>query len=377
MADYISVKTYGATGNGTTNDAAYIQAAINAANEGDVVLFPSGTYFITSQININKRITLRGGKCKIKMTSNTGFSVTSEDSVIEGFVFEGNRSSSNTAIVLNNNKIVVRDCDFYHVGLGINVAGGVWHTISRVRCRNIVVGCIEIGNTVGTVVEDLRNDTDVATYPQPQYGIYVWGEGCNISDIDLIHSGKCLLLKTVPTRSITWLFLNSCSFDTSEYGVYIQNSYSSQSIRGIMFDQCWFASMATAGVCIDSPYTVNGVTLSSCTIVNNSKEGIVINGSVDNVDINGCTFSGNSIAEPSLHHNIYSNISGKKYIRNNQFSNWGGLLSTVGKDILRAEQDGVCIIEGNIALGGSGGGYISGSSVAAQFGKNYGNLPSI
>lgn len=77
-----------------------------------------------------------------------------------------------------------------------------------------------------------------------------------------------------------------------------------------------------------------------------------------------------------MHHNIYSNISGRKFIRNNTFSDWGSFTSHVGYDILRAEQDGDCVIEGNISMGETTGGYVSGSPVIAKIGRNFGNLPS-
>lgn len=50
----INVKTYGATGDGVTNDTTAIQNAINAARpNGDVVYIPSGTYVVSSTLTIN------------------------------------------------------------------------------------------------------------------------------------------------------------------------------------------------------------------------------------------------------------------------------------------------------------------------------------
>src|SRR5688572_14834729 len=46
----VNVKNYGATGDGTTNDQAAIQAAVTAAGNGGCVYFPSGVYRITSEI---------------------------------------------------------------------------------------------------------------------------------------------------------------------------------------------------------------------------------------------------------------------------------------------------------------------------------------
>lgn len=49
-----NVKAYGAVGNGTTDDTAAIQAAIDAANEnrGGVIYFPPGTYLIAGTLTI-------------------------------------------------------------------------------------------------------------------------------------------------------------------------------------------------------------------------------------------------------------------------------------------------------------------------------------
>jgi len=45
-----NVKDYGATGDGTTNDTAACQAAIDAAAVGGTVLFPAGTYSVTTLV---------------------------------------------------------------------------------------------------------------------------------------------------------------------------------------------------------------------------------------------------------------------------------------------------------------------------------------
>ena len=53
-SETVNVRWFGATGDGTTNDAAAIQAAINAVATagGGVVLFPPGTYAITTPLSI-------------------------------------------------------------------------------------------------------------------------------------------------------------------------------------------------------------------------------------------------------------------------------------------------------------------------------------
>ncbi|HCG0710646.1 TPA: hypothetical protein NJJ37_006520, partial [Pseudomonas aeruginosa] len=60
----VVVTDYGATGNGTTDDTAAIQSAIAAAGTYSDVVFPSGTYLITSTLTslTGQRWLGRGGQ---------------------------------------------------------------------------------------------------------------------------------------------------------------------------------------------------------------------------------------------------------------------------------------------------------------------------
>lgn len=58
--DTVSVKDFGAVGDGTTNDTAAIQAAINATPAGQVLFFPVGTYLVTSKLTVLEDIRLIG-----------------------------------------------------------------------------------------------------------------------------------------------------------------------------------------------------------------------------------------------------------------------------------------------------------------------------
>ena len=55
---YFNVKDYGAKGDGTTDDAAAIQAAVNAAQKGRGVLyFPEGDYLVGTTITVDRKST--------------------------------------------------------------------------------------------------------------------------------------------------------------------------------------------------------------------------------------------------------------------------------------------------------------------------------
>ena len=56
LRDFVSVKDFGALGDGVTDDTAAIQLAINAS---DALIFPEGDYKVTSRLNVNKSMTIR------------------------------------------------------------------------------------------------------------------------------------------------------------------------------------------------------------------------------------------------------------------------------------------------------------------------------
>lgn len=56
----VNVKDFGALGDGTANDTASIQAAINASPTGAVLYFPAGVYMISATLLLKSRRTYRG-----------------------------------------------------------------------------------------------------------------------------------------------------------------------------------------------------------------------------------------------------------------------------------------------------------------------------
>lgn len=366
----ILVTDFGATGNGTTDDTAAINAAISSAKDGDIVEFPGtlNAYRLTGPINVNKRIKLAGGGSKLKSTAGNAIDVTAEGAMVEGLVLEGSRIPGQKAVRLGARHASVTDCEITLYDTGIEVWGGTWHRIEKVRLRNIATTVIHISNIVGTVLDDVRYDTDVATYPQPTDGILLNGEGCAFTNLDFIHAGNALHIAGAAIHSPYWNFFSACSFDTSNIGCLIESSVAGAVVRGTMFEQCWFSSHAEAGIQIQGSETLDGLTFNGCHIVNNGKVGMAVSGSATNLDVRGCTFSGNSVQAPNGFPNIYSNIAGKKQIRGCTFNAWGALTPRVTLDVLRDTADGPCVLSDNY---GENGVY-SASSVAAQIGFNFG-----
>lgn len=93
---FYNVKDYGAAGDGSTDDATAIQAAITAANSagGGTVYFPSGDYVTDSMITLYSDIELLGDMNAKLMPSDTvplqAYYASSKSNIrITGLVFEG------------------------------------------------------------------------------------------------------------------------------------------------------------------------------------------------------------------------------------------------------------------------------------------------
>jgi hypothetical protein len=73
LDEFVSVKDFGAVGDGVVDDTAAIQNAIDAAPFGGSVYFPSGKYIISSAITVNKPMTIFGPNAGSIFTSDGSY----------------------------------------------------------------------------------------------------------------------------------------------------------------------------------------------------------------------------------------------------------------------------------------------------------------
>lgn len=99
LQESVSVKDFGATGDGVTDDTAAINAAITAANS---VFFPPGVYIFSSTITApNDRYLYSLGSAVLKVGNNISTTfplcvITSQNVTIENLIFDGNQSVRQT-----------------------------------------------------------------------------------------------------------------------------------------------------------------------------------------------------------------------------------------------------------------------------------------
>ncbi|HGP0289644.1 glycosyl hydrolase family 28-related protein [Pseudomonas aeruginosa] len=174
----VVVTNYGATGNGTTDDTAAIQAAITAAGQNADVVFPSGTYLITSTLTslTGQRWLGRGGQrgTTLKKGANIDMVVVGTLSTILDINLEGVGAT--------------------YTGKGFRIVSGFSQTITRCRAVNMGGEPLYFDSNAGgganvTVFEGYPVDTDAYagcaiagdTAPHPRFFRGMWLSGANFA----------------------------------------------------------------------------------------------------------------------------------------------------------------------------------------------------
>jgi len=197
-AAQINVKTsYGATGNGTTNDAPAIQNAINAAQSGDTIYFPNGTYLLNSTLTLPVQINLLGENMSstVLKGNHTGHLINA----ISNSHANGNQSIANFTINGNNivndiefqgrNNIVLHDLNIYNVNtprgaITIHSINGSESTPPTTYVQNVSIynatfnsnnnGSIAIWGIDGAEIYNIDSSERNGSYGS---GITIYGQG--------------------------------------------------------------------------------------------------------------------------------------------------------------------------------------------------------
>jgi hypothetical protein len=304
LVEWVSVKDFGAVGDGVTNDAAAIQAAhdyiVSTAKQG-TLMFPAGTYKCNSPLTIQcswvscfgQRATLDfsslGDVAAVTFKAGLGNLVSGNPwnqatFVFEGFILQGPNSTTGTAMYLNE------------LTGGSN--GGPAHTIFRdFQITNFKTG-IYFGNHTYINFFDHFDIWNVTTG--------IWFPINDLAGNAIIDSGENIA------------FYNGTIFGTSLYDFYCQNTLS---YSDFTFTACSFDGNGAAQI-----YNVSGViTLLGCHFEGSASRAIV--NSTSNAImtlINGYMIDGGNLALPG-------------YIDNSGYlSVYGGRIASERPQILRS-----------------------------------------
>jgi hypothetical protein len=150
----ISVKDFGAVGDGVTDDTAAIQWAVNAA-AGKSLYFPGGTYIVSSVITLVSNTSLYGdqGVTTLKLkgivypSANVSIFVLSDitNVYIYGLTFDGNKGNIGSArnpinTIFQTTKVTFDSCEWVNCeGICVNASTSV-DNFAVLNCRFISCG---------------------------------------------------------------------------------------------------------------------------------------------------------------------------------------------------------------------------------------------
>jgi parallel beta-helix repeat protein len=235
LRETVSVKDFGAKGDGVTDDTVAIQNAVNACSAGSTLLFPLGIYLISSTITIATASVMLKGVSNpeyitvptIKMTSGSNFMF---DCTNAGVVFEGLKF------------------------LGNGITYGASSTVNGVRCS-------------------AASGTDCDNY---------------FNSCSFVYLNKCVEVKGKNVNAVNTLFSNSL------YGLYLdRNSAVAADFRGLSVTGCRFHSLGGAST------AAYGIYVASYAAEANFRELIFVGNYVDDSYaaiygcINSATITGN------------------------------------------------------------------------------------
>lgn len=297
----INVQSYGAKGDGTTDDTAAIQSALNAVpSTGATVVLPAGTYIISSTLSIDKDGTVLTG-----VGAGSTLRVTGSALGID-VIKIGNGSTTRAHCAVRN----------LHIDAASQKTGGVGILMSKcfkIWLQNLLVEkqyrSLEINNTTEVWLSDsdirdskehgllILNDMNSGydwyisncVFDNPDVtntgsGIH-WdgGETLVVNGVDLLRFTTGFYVNPTDGHESRFAFLNNMIVDTnSDNNIHISNTGTGNTI-GITFTNSWSGTATNYGVLIDQPGSglVQGVRWTGGKVFHNGLAGFRLAGGQD------------------------------------------------------------------------------------------------
>ena len=310
VAEIVSVKDFGAVGNGVTNDTAAIQAAIDylhGLNKGRL-LIPAGTYLVNSALTYYSNLVIEGDGMDSSVINIDGATsgitcpeqtayVTLRDLTIHGPLRSGGSGSSSAAgiKVLNAQHIHIErvECMYFNKGVVFDpgtMAGGTS------SFSNTISSCRITSNTV-TDIELNANSNAISIYDTVFSGT---GKGIHCVDSDslVVLGGTCagassaaIDIDATATLSVG-AFIAGVNFENCGSVNGVIRLGASNLIRGVEITACFFQGNGTDKTPIDA-INVDGLRVGPCAMAPGGGQyatsADIIYGTVTNYSVDGNT----------------------------------------------------------------------------------------
>ena len=272
VANALSVKAYGASGNGVNDDTAAITNALVAAQAaGRALYFPAGTYIVSTLqlplLSYTQPFPIFGegyGITKIQKKSADGlplFIVGSATATtystqlwVQGITFSGVFGNTPAAVQLYDLvRSTFQQCVFQNSIAGLISLGGITNTYQNCIFQNNQIGVKfdKFTSLAGGGYPNNNEIKDCGIFNNSSQGIY-------------FNNGRCLFVTDCDIET------NGTSGNSATMGVYVANvntENASASALGIVLSNCWLEKNA-GDAALQTNSGVN--TVRSCNFVANS-----------------------------------------------------------------------------------------------------------
>lgn len=299
------------TGKGYTT----IQAAINAANNGDIITVAPGTY--QESVYVNKSVTLKGAQSGVAGSSSsranaanesivdngdTGFNVAASNVTIDGFTIEGSANQSHGG---------------FGVFLGKNVSGT--HVLDNIIQNNILgLELANTGTSQAVIQDNLFQDNN---NPGLTSGTAIYSDQ-NISSgalktVLIDHNvfvqndnAGILLNSTDPTQGASNILISNNTFDSNAQDLFLYNTTAATIANNSLLSTVSPANDGAGSAAIGLYGNDNYITISNNLLQNGTAFGIRIgdfnSGSNSNIVLNDNSIAGFAAAGLRLDPSGYS-----------------------------------------------------------------------
>lgn len=158
LAGFATPQDYGATGNGTTDDTAAIQSALNAVGLGGVVYLPPGAYGVSAPLYIPPQVTLWGSHSShIDSTTCAIKALSTFSSSAAAMILMVDQATGGYSVASNQQRLLSVTLD------GSNITGS---TVDGIQFQGFVHGVIvedvQVRNVPNHYVNIVSNSSGVA-----------------------------------------------------------------------------------------------------------------------------------------------------------------------------------------------------------------------
>lgn len=311
-SEWLNVKSFGAVGDGVTDDTAAIQLAVDAATTSPrgTLYIPAGTYIVSDSIDINGRINMVGDGMNNSVLSYTAnnnpcLNWTADGSYSHLADFKLIGAGASRTRVVGYTSTGIRTCNTY-TGPGSGQIASVLYIFERVWVEGFDFAGIEISDSFNCKFSDMRIRRNGVQGTLAAGGTDGQGAGIYLTRINFTGSsttgndytncyitGNHIGVDVAPGAGNDKAFntrFDLCIFEENYVGIDLRNTIGTGKGRYQFLNTCYFEANLFAGALLDEATTIacyqNSTTAGT---------GIAPSWSTDGAD--GITFEGRYVED--------------------------------------------------------------------------------